>query len=112
MDRPLMAIAVSCASCGKQYKVGSENTGKKVRCKCGASIRVPQAAVKKKAAPSSKPVADDSLFSFEAAPGEGLLEGYSGDRPPAPSSKKGGRPLVRFIVVPLFALLMLASVGM
>lgn len=109
-----MAIAVSCASCGKQYKVSNENAGKKVRCKCGASLRVPQSGAKKKAAPAAKPATEDALFSFETTPGEGLLEesGFSADRPAGVSRKKGGGfPLFRVVLVPLFVLLMVASVG-
>jgi hypothetical protein len=108
-----MAIAVSCAACGKQYKVSSDNAGKKMRCKCGATMRVP--VPKKRSVPKvAAPPDDDSLFSFESKPGEGLVESYavsgSGERP-AGARRKGGFPIFRCVVLPLLVLLLLASVG-
>src|SRR3954451_22952086 len=105
-----MAIAVSCAACGKQYKISSDNAGKKMRCKCGATMRVP--LPKKKSVPKVAGAADDdSLFSFESKPGEGLVETYlasgSGERPVS-VRRKSGLPMFRCVVLPLLVLLLLA----
>ena len=36
-----MPGGITCASCGKRYRARPELAGKKVRCKCGATIAVP-----------------------------------------------------------------------
>lgn len=36
-----MSIEVTCDDCGRDFRVNEANAGKKVRCKCGASVRVP-----------------------------------------------------------------------
>ena len=37
-----MSIAVSCDDCGRDFRVNDANAGRSVRCKCGASVRVPK----------------------------------------------------------------------
>src|SRR4051794_2832409 len=39
------ALRVACESCGKQFRVGAQLAGRRVRCKCGAVIAVPDVAV-------------------------------------------------------------------
>lgn len=36
-----MSIEVSCDDCGRDFRVNEANAGRTVRCKCGASVRVP-----------------------------------------------------------------------
>jgi len=40
-----MSGTVTCASCGKSYRARPELAGKKVRCNCGGTMRMPTATV-------------------------------------------------------------------
>jgi hypothetical protein len=111
-----MSIAFSCASCGKHYKVAGEMAGRKLKCKCGASMRVPSSSAKKKAA-AKQPAApaEDPMFAFETQPGEGRLEegyNFSGERSRSAPPRKGGFPIFRLIIVPLFILFGVAALGL
>ena len=37
-----MAISIQCAQCGQTYKVRDDLAGKRVECKCGQALAVPQ----------------------------------------------------------------------
>lgn len=37
-----MGIRVSCDDCGREFRVTDDKAGRKVRCSCGASVRVPE----------------------------------------------------------------------
>lgn len=47
---------ISCDGCGRQYKWKPEIAGRKVRCKCGSILTVPQA--------QPEPPQEDDLYSF------------------------------------------------
>lgn len=38
-----MSIEVTCDDCGRDFRVNEASAGRKVKCKCGASVRVPDA---------------------------------------------------------------------
>jgi hypothetical protein len=50
-----MPIKFACPSCGKDYHVKDELAGKKAKCKCGAVMPIPAAAV-------AEPIDNDPLF--------------------------------------------------
>ena len=40
-EQNTMSIEVTCDDCGREFRVSETSAGKKVRCKCGAPVRVP-----------------------------------------------------------------------
>jgi hypothetical protein len=48
---------ITCPSCKKQFRIPPEALGRKVRCKCGATMRAPAPAAEKPAAPAKKSAA-------------------------------------------------------
>lgn len=85
------AIVVTCPACRKQLKVPAEFQGKKVRCKCGSTLRVGSAAPKKAAAPQAaapKAAAPDEELQYAFKPDEGgpvtVPQSEAGSQPAAP----------------------------
>jgi len=58
--------AVSCDSCGKQYRYKSELAGKKVKCPCGGRVRFPLDS-EPASQPQEHPQVDDALAQLAAA---------------------------------------------
>ena len=85
-----MSIEVTCDDCGREFRVAETSAGKKIRCKCGAPVRVP---------------ADDGEDYEEVAP---VRRSGSGRRPKSKGAGSmnglvigGGVGLVAMIVIGL-----------
>ncbi|HSV13784.1 MAG TPA: hypothetical protein VLI90_05965 [Tepidisphaeraceae bacterium] len=99
-------IEVACSSCGKQYRLADELSGKRVRCKeCGETIAVPELAPAGAiatlndddiaVAPAPAPVAAPS----PAKPAAPMFAAAPSPMPGAPAGKRWGFRINRFAIV-------------
>lgn len=88
-------IVVTCPQCKKQLKAPAELAGKKVKCKCGATLEVKAGKAAAKAAPAKAAAAPAKAA---AADSEAPAIGFAKDDPPAtppakeaPAKKKAAK---------------------
>lgn len=94
-------MTFKCPGCGKSYKVGEDLAGKRVKCKCGHTMKLPSVPTKPDAVDGSDPMGsllDDELPPAQSAmPSMGPIRRAPREAAPAKVKKKrrkkrGGDP--------------------